>query len=69
MSISLCKTCGAPVVRFIKSTNKWWDWCSNKCMGADPAILEKKRQTNLQKFGVAHPMELVEIRDKIKETN
>ena len=69
METSLCKTCGAPVVKFIKSTNKWWDWCSNKCMGADPAILEKKKQTNLKKFGVAHPMELVEIRDKIKVTN
>jgi len=69
MTISLCKICGAPVVKFIKSTNKWWDWCSNKCMGADPSILEKKKQTNLKKFGVAHPMELVEIRDKIKTTN
>ena len=49
METSLCKTCGAPVVKFIKSTNKWWDWCSNKCMGADPAILEKKKQTNLKK--------------------
>ena len=64
-----CKVCGNPVNRFIKSSNSWWDWCSNKCMGADPAILEKKKKTNLQKFGVDHPMQLSDTKNKLKQTN
>lgn len=61
-----CKICGAPVTRFIKSTKKWWDWCSNKCMGVDPEILAKKAKTNLAKFG-SHPMRNISCRQKLKD--
>lgn len=64
----LCKVCGKPVTRFIKSTNKWWNWCSNACMGRDPEILEKKSKTNLEKFGVSHPMQLDSTKIKLKES-
>lgn len=63
-----CTVCGNEVTRFIKSSNSWWAWCSNKCMGADPAILEKKKQTNLAKFGVEHPMHDPAARAKLAST-
>ena len=68
MSEKLCKLCGAPVTRFVKYKQEWWDWCSNRCMGADPLVLEKKKQTMLVKFGVDHPMHSDVFRDKQKQT-
>lgn len=52
----VCNTCGGPVDIILKSTGAYRRWCSNKCMGADPTVLEKKRKTNLDKFG-GHPMQ------------
>lgn len=63
----LCKMCGKEVTRFIKSTNQWWTWCSNKCMGSDPEILKKKQETNVKKFG-SHPMQSAEYKEKQKKT-
>lgn len=69
MTNPLCKICDTPVTQFVKSTNNWRVWCSNKCMGSDPDILAKKADTNMKKFGVSHPMKLVVTRDQIKQTN
>lgn len=66
MTQPICKICGKPVERFIKSSNKWWDWCSNKCMGKDPTILAKKEKTNFEKFG-SHPMHSKKCRQKLKD--
>ena len=62
-----CKTCGSKVTRFVKSKNQWWEWCSNKCMSLDPAVVAKKAATNQQRFG-GHPMSNRECRLKLKET-
>ena len=62
-----CKICGNLVTRFVKSRNQYWDWCSNKCMGIDPDILEKKQKTNINKFG-GHPMHNAESRQKLVDT-
>jgi len=61
----ICKMCGNPVTRFVKSTQTWWGWCSNKCMGIDPDIRIKKAATNQKKFG-GHPMHNAECRQKLK---
>jgi hypothetical protein len=63
----LCKICNNPVTKFIKSRNQYWDWCSNKCMGRDPAILEKKQKTNINKFG-GHPMHNDAVRQQLVDT-
>lgn len=62
-----CKICGSPVTRFIKSTQQYWDWCSNKCMGRDPEILERKQKTSLEKYGYSHAMQDPETRERIKQ--
>ena len=56
----LCKICNSPVTKFVKSSDLWWSWCSNKCMGRDPDILKKKAETNAARFG-SHPMRNSEI--------
>lgn len=59
--------CGNPVTRFIKSTRQYWDWCSNKCMGQDPVILEKKQKTSLEKYGFTHVMKNPATRELLKQ--
>lgn len=61
-----CKTCGNEVTRFLKSTNDWWAWCSNKCMSVDPDVLKKKAETNKKRHG-GHPMHMPELRQKHKQ--
>lgn len=46
----------------------YWKWCSNKCMGSDPLTIEKKKQTNLKKWGTEHPQHLDFIKEKIQHT-
>lgn len=62
-----CKVCGQAVTKFVKCRNEYWDWCSNKCMSADPIIIAKKQQTNLQKFG-GHPMHNNDAKQKQRAT-
>ena len=33
--------------------------CSQKCVARDPIIVERKRQTNLKKYGVDNPLKLL----------
>lgn len=61
----VCKICGN-VAKFY--SKQYWQWCSNKCMGRDPEILEKKRNTNIKKWGVPHPQSLNEIKEKQQST-
>jgi hypothetical protein len=56
-----CKICGR-VAKFNSKT--YWKWCSHKCMGSDPEVLEKKKQTNIQKWGVPNPQSLPAVQEK-----
>ena len=67
MTTPLCKVCGNEVTKFIKSSNSWWKWCSNKCMSIDPEILEKKRATNIKRYG-DHPMRVEKFKEKLKNS-
>jgi hypothetical protein len=62
-----CKICGQPVTKFVKSTQQYWDWCSNSCMGQDPEILARKQKTSLEKFGYTHVMKSSQTREKLKQ--
>ena len=62
-----CKICGQPVTKFVKSTQQYWDWCSNSCMGQDPEILARKQKTSLEKFGYTHAMKSSQTREKLKQ--
>lgn len=60
-----CKICGT-IAKFY--SKQYWKWCSNKCMGVDPEVLEKKRNTNLKKWGVPNPQALAEVKEKQQST-
>lgn len=64
-NIPNCRICNQPA-KFM-SVN-YWKWCSKKCMGSDPQILEKKKQTNKTKWGVEYPQVLDEFKQKQKQT-
>ena len=44
-----CKTCDG-VVKF-NSTKQWLTYCSKKCRGADVDVVEKRKATNIKKYG------------------
>lgn len=65
IDIPLCQQCSQPS-KFLSTS--YWKWCSNKCMSSDPAVIEKKKQTNIQKWGSEYPQSLSIIKDKQKNT-
>ena len=45
-----CKICGKPV-HYGKYKSKFPTYCSNKCEFQDPAVYEKRRKSNIKKYG------------------
>ena len=43
-------------------------YCSSKCRANSKDVKEKKKQTNLEKYGVEHPAQSKDIREKQKQT-
>lgn len=68
--IVTCKNpnCANPV-KFKNTKIGYYDYCSNKCIGNDPKIVEKKIKKSIEKFGTKTPSESEEIKKKIIETN
>ena len=66
----ICKNpnCKNPV-KFKNSTIGYLDYCSNKCIGSDPNIIELKKIKSIEKFGTKTPAESDLIKEKIKKTN
>ena len=54
----ICTTCKSSVV--MRETGRYRytfpTHCSQRCVARDPIITEKKRQTNLAKYGVDNPL-------------
>jgi hypothetical protein len=51
-----------------KQWNKGYgEFCSKKCAANSPLVLNKKKNTCLNKFGVENPMQNYEIREKYKD--
>jgi endogenous inhibitor of DNA gyrase (YacG/DUF329 family) len=65
--VILCK-CGNPVNWTTKS-NSYRTFCSNKCAIDSNDTKEKRKQTNLEKYGSENPFGNKEIQEKIKQTN
>lgn len=53
-------------VKFKNSTIGYLNYCSNKCIGSDPNIQERKENTNLEKFGHKHASLNEDIKLKTK---
>lgn len=62
-----CKTCGKQM-KYIK-IRRGLRYCSCKCRSNDPDVIEKTKQTCLEKYGVDNPAKADEIQNKIQATN
>lgn len=55
--------------KFKNSTIGYYDYCSKECMNNSNYVKEKRKRTNIKKFGTKTPSENIEIKNKIIETN
>ena len=69
-NLIFCKnpSCNKPV-KFKNTTKGYYDYCSNKCIGSDPEIIERKVKKSLEKFGTKTPAESEQVKQKIIATN
>lgn len=64
-----CITCGKPVTRFI-SFNQGYkpDYCSRRCVNVNDVVWEKKKKTNLERYGTEHVLRSELVKSKIRKT-
>ncbi len=60
--------CGSEV-KFIDMIKGYREFCSKECMYNSDKIKEKKRKTNIEKWGVDNPSKSNVIKQKVKKTN
>ncbi len=63
-----CKICENKT-NFINSNKGYAIYCSNDCYNKDKGVIEKRKQTCLEKYGSENPFGSKEIREKIKKIN
>lgn len=62
-----CVVCGGHV-KYGKQ-GRFFETCSLSCAAKNPKTREKTKKTNLNKFGVAHPLQSAQVQAKLQETN
>jgi len=67
-----CKMCGKPVT-FNKSKGYYNSYCpntkGNTCSGKDKNVLDRQKNTTLEKYGVENPQQSLDVRKKTTQTN
>lgn len=63
----LCPECGKET-KFDNVNKCYRKYCSLKCSSNSKEIKEKKKETNLEKYGVEHPSQNEEVKEKMKQT-
>lgn len=65
--------CKSPIcksrVNFKNSSLGYYDYCSNECVGKDPIIISKKKQTSIINFGCEVPQKSDIVKEKSRITN
>ena len=56
-------------VKFIDMISGYREFCSKKCLYNSKKVKEKRRQTNLEKYGVDNVSKIESIKEKVKQTN
>jgi hypothetical protein len=56
-------------VKFKNSNIGYSTYCSNKCIGTDPEMIQQKQNKSIEKFGTRTPAESQIIKNKIINTN
>lgn len=57
------------VVKFVDMQRGYRKFCSRRCMLDSPVVKNKRKLTNIDKWGVDNPSKNKNIREKIEETN
>lgn len=60
--------CGKSV-KFKNFDEGYNKYCSNKCVNASKDVVNKRKQTNIERFGTDKPQQLLEIKQKVEKTN
>ena len=63
-----CPECGARP-KYVNFTIGFREFCSQKCARASKLVKERRKKTNLDRYGVSAPAKLESVREKMKETN
>lgn len=66
-TIILCKQCNVPAPWNIEKRT-YRTYCSSKCANSDFTVMDKRRATNLTKYGCVSPLGNSDVRIKIKKT-
>lgn len=62
-----CHTCGNQT-KFHDLVKGWKPFCSVSCQNNNPDVQEKRRQTNIDRRGVAYPSQCAKVRRKVVKT-
>jgi hypothetical protein len=66
-NIPICE-CGSHL-KFIDMKNGYRQFCSKNCMFQSSVIKERRKETNINKWGVDNPSKSTVVKNKIKNTN
>lgn len=64
-----CNECNIGRVKFVSFTKGYGEYCSVQCSGRSSKRNSKRKQTNIQRYGVDVPLKNPVIAGKVKETN
>jgi hypothetical protein len=56
-------------LKFIDMANGFREFCSRNCMYNSNSMKEKRKETNIKKYGVDNPSKSNDIKEKVKESN
>lgn len=62
-----CSACGT-ILRYKNDKKEYPIYCSVKCAKNNDSIKKRTRETNIQRYGVAHPMQNNTIKNKVSNT-
>lgn len=54
--------------KFLSLGRGYQKYCSSRCIGTDPDIIKKKKETSLSKYGTESPLKLEDVQNKRKKT-
>ena len=67
-AVPLCCVCNTNTVPFRDISRGYAKYCSTKCLANSTEVLEKKKITCMEKYGVAHHSKTSEYKEKFKST-